>query len=291
MTAEWTTLSGTWEKTDKGFSQPNSEGLFRIYCNIRLEDFILETSFIMENPSGGESKIIFSDADKNENYRIDFMSGVNLCRITAGGNLQFVAPLQIISGKDYHVRVTVRRNFVSVVVNELKIIVDLEFGKTSDGNIGLGTFNTRATFTLPTVAPFVIKKCFVIMQFDEKRDFLYETVIIPTLENHPNFVFEHSRADRILTTGKITDEIDEHLKRDDIIIADVSEPNLNVYYELGVAHASNRKAILLKQETREKSVEVPFDIKTFRIHGYEFSTKGFSDLKLRLRDVLTNSLQ
>lgn len=104
------------------------------------------------------------------------------------------------------------------------------------------------------------------------------------------FVFQHTRADRLLTAGRITDEIAEHLREADIILADVTEANLNVFYEVGFAHGTNRKTILLKQQAIDKSVEAPFDIKVFRIHLYEFSTHGFTDLRTRLRDILSNTL-
>jgi nucleoside 2-deoxyribosyltransferase len=129
------------------------------------------------------------------------------------------------------------------------------------------------------------------MPFDEKRNLLYESVIAPALDSHSLFAFDHSRADRLLTTGKITEEIAQHLREADVIIADISEPNPNVFYELGFAHAAETKAVLLKQQTDDKSVDVPFDLKIFRIHLYEFSTKGFADLRRKLQDILSNVLK
>ncbi len=293
MIPNWQIGIGTWEQpSEKKLAQRSVDALTRIYRDIGMHDFRIQTSFIIEKvgalPHGGEAKILFSDADKSEDYRIDFMSAYGICRITTQ-RIQFNAPLEILTGTEYQVIVTVRANYVTVTVNGLRII-SVQFGKISDGKIGLGTFNADVVFSEPEVRLFTIKKCFVIMPFDEKRTFLYESVIVPTLNSHPLFVFDYARADRLLTAGKITDEIAEHLRGADVILADVSEPNPNVFYELGFAHGANRKAILLKQQAIDKTVEVPFDIKVFRIHIYEFSIKGFDDLKTRLQDILSNTL-
>ena len=293
MIANWHIGIGTWEQpSEKKLAQRSVDALTRIYRDIGIHDFRIHTMFVIENigppPSGGEVKILFSDADKGEDYRIDFMS-VGICRVTMRAAL-FHAPLELLTGNEYQVIVTVKADYLSVMVNGRPIISSLPFGKTSDGKIGLGTFNANVIFTEPEVMPLEIKKCFVVMPFADKPTFLYESVIEPSLISHPRFVFDCRRADRLLTAGKITDEIEEHIRDADVIIAELSEPNLNVFYELGFAHGAKRKAILLKQQTTDKSVEVPFDIKDYRIHVYEFSTKGFADLRNRLQDVLSNTL-
>lgn len=290
MSYEWHDIAGTWLRKDGTISQTGLEGATRTYVELDMTDFILETSFILDEGKDGEAKIIFSDADKNEDYRIDFISGLNLCRITAGG-IPVATLLHVAKNIEYHVKVTVKRNFISVKVNGMNLFSNFQFGKRSDGKVGLGTFQAKVTFTEPTFREFVSKKCFVIMPFDEKRDFLYETVIKPSLANHPIFAFEYSRADKLLTIGKITEEIDEKIKETDLIIADISEDNRNVYYELGIAHSSGKKVILLKQKVEGKPLDLPFDIKDFRTHPYEFSTEGFASLKERLKLIITNALQ
>jgi hypothetical protein len=293
MLGNWHLGLGTWEKpSERKLVQQSIDALTRIYRDIDLHDFRIRFSFIMEKagppPFGGEAKILFSDADKGEDYRVDFMSAYGLCRVTARG-IQYSAALEILTGIEYNVILTVRGPFITVVANGVHII-SVQFGKISDGKIGLGTWNAHVEFTEPEVGPVAVKKCFVIMPFDEKRTFLYESVIVPALIGHPLFAFQYARADRLLTAGKITDEIAGHLRDADIILADVSEPNPNVYYELGFAHGASRRAILLRQATTDRSVEVPFDIKVFRIHVYEFSTQGFADLKTRLQNILSNEL-
>jgi hypothetical protein len=288
--SSWHDVSGTWRREGGKISQTTLEGVTRTYVDVGMTNFVLETVFRMEEGKDGfgEAKVIFSDADKNEDYRIDFISGSNLCRITAGG-IPIAALLYVAKDTDYRIKITVKKNLISAKVNDISIFSSFQFGKMSDGKIGLGTFNAQVSFTQPNIIPFVLKRCFVIMPFDEQRDFLYENVIVPTLENHPVFGFEYDRADKLLTTGKITDEIDDRIIKSDLLIADITEDNRNVYYELGLAHARGKKAILLKQKVEGKPLDLPFDIKDFRTHPYEFSTVGFRDLKKRLTEIVTNT--
>lgn len=100
-------------------------------------------------------------------------------------------------------------------------------------------------------------------------------VIEPSLISHPRFVFEYGRADRFLTAGKITNEIEERIRDADVIIAALSEDNLNVFYELGFAHGAKRKNILLKQQTIDKKLNCRL---TSRITEYTFMSSRLKGL-------------
>jgi hypothetical protein len=50
----------------------------------------------------------------------------------------------------------------------------------------------------------------------------------------------------------------------------------------------SRHAILLKQKTAGKHLKNPFDIKGFRVHAYDFSHKGFAELKRKLPAIITH---
>jgi nucleoside 2-deoxyribosyltransferase len=53
------------------------------------------------------------------------------------------------------------------------------------------------------------------------------------------------RADRDPTPGRITNQVVRHIVESDVVIADLTGRNANVYYELGIAHSFNRPVILL----------------------------------------------
>ena len=52
----------------------------------------------------------------------------------------------------------------------------------------------------------------------------------------------------------------------DVIIADCSDNNANVFYELGIAHARDKKVILI---TKDNINNIPFDIKHLAVIPYE----------------------
>ena len=56
------------------------------------------------------------------------------------------------------------------------------------------------------------------------------------------------------------------INESDYIIADITEPNANVYYELGIAHTLNRNVIMISQ----KISDLPFDINNYKVLEYSF---------------------
>jgi hypothetical protein len=102
-----------------------------------------------------------------------------------------------------------------------------------------------------------------IFEFAIKAAAAEEDIIAERLDNQ--VFFQKTMLDRIY------DEID----RADIIIADMTERNPNVFYEVGYAHAKQKLCILLTS----KAEDIPFDLKQYRhiIYG-----KSIKDLKARL---------
>jgi len=95
-----------------------------------------------------------------------------------------------------------------------------------------------------------------------------------------------SRAD--LTPDQLTlpESISVHILEDDLVIADLTDCNPNVFYELGKRHAWGGKCIHLTQ-----SIEaVPFDVKHYRVIKYDLNNPESLDevrrqLTLQIRAV------
>ena len=68
------------------------------------------------------------------------------------------------------------------------------------------------------------------------------------------------RADRIESSGTITTEIVARLNEADIVVADLSEANANVYYELAIRHLIRKPFAQLIREGEE----MPFDVSGIR---------------------------
>ncbi|TCT22974.1 hypothetical protein [Thiobaca trueperi] len=88
------------------------------------------------------------------------------------------------------------------------------------------------------------------------------------------------RADDISLPGSISSDILTHLMHADYVIADVTYPNPNVYYELGLRHASRPGTIIIRDSSGPK---VPFDISHLRHFEYENTATGLKSLASNLK--------
>ena len=121
------------------------------------------------------------------------------------------------------------------------------------------------------------KYVFVIMPFDESFDDIYYFGIRGAVED-ANYYCE--RVDEIQFTGDVLEKINQQMKNADIIVAEMTGKNPNVFYEVGLAHAYGKKVILLVKDVED----VPFDLRTQNhiVYGGRIRT---------LREKLTNVLK
>ncbi len=125
------------------------------------------------------------------------------------------------------------------------------------------------------------RTAFVVMEFSEPFDSLYTEVIRPVCrEMHVNA----TRADDIFRPGLILQDIISGLVESDVIIAEITPPNPNVFYELGYAHAQNTPTVLLA--LRDHSL--PFDIRGHRVIFYDDSIRGRSEVQAALTRHLSS---
>lgn len=118
---------------------------------------------------------------------------------------------------------------------------------------------------------------FVIMCFDKDLTIIYEKVIKSILEIHH---FKCVRADEITKIGVITQQIEEWIKKCDLIVCDLTYNSPNVFFELGMAHSLKKNVIHITQDTNN----IPFDLKDIRMIPYQDTKTGLLDL----RDNLSN---
>jgi hypothetical protein len=89
------------------------------------------------------------------------------------------------------------------------------------------------------------------------------------------------RADQISHPRRITDAIVQAILASDLVVADITSKNPNVFYELGLAHAAGCDVVMLTQEGR-----IPFDVGTERAVIYRLSQRGLLKLDAEIK-VLT----
>jgi len=104
-------------------------------------------------------------------------------------------------------------------------------------------------------------KAFVIMPFGEAFDLIYNNFIKEVLEKIGYVVF---RADDLLNQQNILQDIIESINNSNLIIADLTGSNPNVYYEVGIAHTLGKNVVLLTQNIND----LPFDLKSYRVILY-----------------------
>ena len=125
---------------------------------------------------------------------------------------------------------------------------------------------------------------FVLMPFDEEFDPVYSEFIKPVLEGAG---LDVSRADNIESQQNILRDVMGGIGRSDLIIADLTTSNPNVYYELGVAHASRKPTIHLTQSLDD----VPFDLRSYRLIEYSTHFSRIEEARQKLGTYATSFLQ
>ena len=83
------------------------------------------------------------------------------------------------------------------------------------------------------------------------------------------------RADDLASPGAITGDVFEWIADADYVVADITFPNPNVFYELGLRHATRSGTILLRDKNGPAP---PFDISVLRHIEYENSPSGLKRL-------------
>ena len=128
--------------------------------------------------------------------------------------------------------------------------------------------------------------CFVITPIGNvdsetyrKANGLIESVIKPVLEN---LGYKVEAAHKINSTGSITNQIIERLLESKLVIANLTDLNPNVMYELAVRHAKRLPVISLA----EKGTKLPFDIQAERTLFYQDSMIGVEELKPQLIEAV-----
>ena len=125
-------------------------------------------------------------------------------------------------------------------------------------------------------------KIFVLMPFNDHFNDVYEC-IEKVANSIASVNCECLRADQRFFNGLIVDSIKQELNSADIIIADLTDMNPNVYYEVGFVHGISKEHIIfIVQEDQE----ILFDLLGFQHIKYSRDNLAGS-LKITLKDKLT----
>lgn len=131
----------------------------------------------------------------------------------------------------------------------------------------------------PSDAPQYQCDVFVIMPFTDPFNSIYQDHIKPIAEKHDLVV---KRGDDPFSPRAIMNDVWSAIYASSIVIAECTGRNLNVFYELGMAHALAKPSILLTQNIRD----IPFDIQHLRHIQYESTPHGMEVFDQKLKTAI-----
>ncbi|MDP6634816.1 MAG: hypothetical protein QGG42_07965 [Phycisphaerae bacterium] len=127
----------------------------------------------------------------------------------------------------------------------------------------------------PTTTPKLF--CFVLMPFADEFNDVYKLGIQGACDDAGTYC---ERVDEQIFTGSVMERIYNQIAKADVIIADMTGQNANVFYEVGYAHALGKTTVLLTKD----AADIPFDMLHFPhiVYGDQIS---------ELQDQLTTRMQ
>ena len=127
--------------------------------------------------------------------------------------------------------------------------------------------------------------CFVLMPFSSDFDDVYRIGIKEACEAAGAY---SERVDEQIFDESILERVYNQIAKADLIVADMTGRNPNVFYEVGYAHALGTRTILLTKNADD----IPFDLRHFPHIVYGNSIASLrDDLKTRVQYFINNPVK
>ena len=131
------------------------------------------------------------------------------------------------------------------------------------------------------------KDCFVVAPIGEpesdtrkRSDQILKHVISPALKSCG---YKATRADQISEPGMITSQVIQHIVDDPLVVADLTDRNPNVFYELAIRHAIRKPLVQLIK----RGEQIPFDVAGTRtIHVDHHDLDSVEEAKRDIADQI-----
>lgn len=125
------------------------------------------------------------------------------------------------------------------------------------------------------------QNAFVILPFEEEFEELYEQKIAPIIEEKG---YDINKADSMASQRAIIEDIINGITNADLVVADLTGTNPNVFYELGIAHGLGVPTILIAQDIGE----LPFDLSAYKTIEYSLLFSEIGEFEQELSNVVEN---
>ena len=114
---------------------------------------------------------------------------------------------------------------------------------------------------------------------DKDLQVVYEDFVKPIIEEQCNLRCE--RGDDVFGSSVIMEDIRNSITAVDVVVADLTGKNANVFYEVGICHTIDKPVLLMAQSIED----VPFDLRHRRVLlENEYSPRGCKRLEKTLRE-------
>lgn len=209
----------------------------------------------------------------------EFAQGEGWRRIRSAGSIQNLRP-----GKAYELEVQQVGQRIVMLVDGIQIFEEVLTNPLAGNQIGLYAWGREKIKFEKFQAVSERPRAFVAMPFEEPFNTMYREVIRP---EGNRLGLDVVRADELTRPGIIFEDIKREISDSRVVIAEITAPNQNVFYELGYAHALNKPTILLAQRGRE----LPFDIHSYRVIFYGDTIGEKPEVERNLTKHLRSVLQ
>ena len=184
------------------------------------------------------------------------------------------------SSVTYHLELKVRGSMLTllidgVIVGQTTILEPP--GRPRQVGLFFGDFKPVVASNFKVVASK--PRVFMLMQFGQEFDAVYRDVVKDVCEA---YAIPAMAANEVAGPGLIISDIIREINEAQLVIADITPMNANVYFEVGYALALKKPMILLAR----KDTSLPFDVAGFRVLFYENTIGGKKKLEEGLKKHL-----
>lgn len=263
-------LYGKWDLATEGVASftnssvgsESSHGLILSSCSI--SDGIIEADIELGDASKGGAALVFRANGQSEFYSAGIGGFERAYTLFHADNMRFsqlrgVGSISNIeSNRKYRVRIQIEGQRVDMSVDGVKLISYTGVSSNDINSVGAFCFNSTSSAAFQDIKySSSSPKAFIAMQFSDPYNEVYVDAIKPIVSE---IGYEPIRVDDVHTPGIVINDIVSNIVESSIVIAEVSERNANVYYELGIAHSIGKPTVLLAQ----KGTSLPFDVGVHR---------------------------
>ncbi len=149
---------------------------------------------------------------------------------------------------------------------------------TALSNVHSGSLLTSPLFGTPAPSSKPLD-IFVLMPFADTFRHVYEEYIVPTAQELGLSVV---RGDSLLSKQSVVFDLWCAINSCELLVADCTGQNANVFYEIGIAHTVGKPVVLISQNRED----IPFDLRHMRSIVYRDDEKGLAALRGDLRGAI-----